>query len=129
MTPSPRGGLLDAIDDKTLTQVITNFTERMLSDERLGRHFGDINMARLRAHQRSFLLAALAGPELFNELTIATSHLPLGLSEQDFDRAVGHLTAGMLDAGVPDTAIAPIAERLEPLRSHIVAVQLRGHTA
>jgi hemoglobin len=121
MTPSRRGGLLDAIDDTTLTQVVINFHERMLADERLRRYFAGINMARLRAHQRSFLLAALAGPELFNGLTLATSHLPLGLSDDDFDRAVGHLTAGMVDAGVPAAAIAPIAQRLEPLRGHIVA--------
>jgi hemoglobin len=129
MTPSRRGGLLDAIDDSTLTQVISNFTERMALDERLGHYFAGINMARLRAHQRSFLLAALAGPELFNELTLATSHLPLGVSDDDFDRAIGHLTAGMVDAGVPDAAIAPIADRLQPLRPHIVAPRLRGRTA
>jgi hemoglobin len=126
MTPSRRGGLLDAIDDPTLTQVIHNFYERMVADDRLGHYFANINMARLRAHQRSFLLAALAGPELFNELTLATSHLPLGLSDDDFDRAVGHLTAGMVDAGVPAEAIAPIAGRLEPLRMHIVAAQIGG---
>jgi hemoglobin len=129
MTPSRRGGLLDAIDDSTLTHVIANFTERMALDERLGRYFAGINTARLRAHQRSFLLAALAGPELFNELTLSTSHLPLGVSDDDFDRAIGHLTAGMVDAGVPDAAIAPIADRLQPLRSHIVAPQLRGRIA
>jgi hemoglobin len=129
MTPSRGGGLLDAIDDTTLTQVISNFYERMLADERLSRYFVGINMARLRAHQRSFLLAALSGPELFNELTLATSHLPLGLSDDDFDRSVGHLTAGMVDAGVPDSAIAPIADRLEPLRVHIVSGQVGGRTA
>ena len=121
MTPSRRGGLLDAIDDTTLTQVIENFYERMVADERLSRYFAGINIAQLRAHQRSFLLAALAGPELFNDLTMAAAHLPLGLTDDDFDRAVGHLTAGMVDAGVPDSAIAPITDRLEPLRLHIVA--------
>ena len=129
MTPSRRGGLLDAIDDTTLTQVIHNFYERMLADDRLGHYFADINMARLRAHQRSFLLAALAGPELFNELTLATSHLPLGLTDDDFDRAVGHLTAAMVDAGVAASAISPIADRLEPLRVHVVAGPLGGRTA
>ena len=126
MTPSRRGGLLDAIDDTTLTQVIQNFYERMVGDERLSHYFAGINMAQLRAHQRSFLVAALAGPELFNDLTLAAAHLPLGLSDDDFDRAVRHLTEGMIDAGVPDAAIAPIADRLEPLRPHIVASRPGG---
>jgi hemoglobin len=126
MTPSRRGGLLDAIDEFTLTQVIENFYDRMVADERLSHYFAGINVAQLRAHQRSFLLAALSGPELFNELTLATSHLPLGLTDGDFDQAVGHLTAGMADAGVPPEAVAPIVERLEPLRAHIVATAPRG---
>lgn len=120
MTPSRRGGLLDAIDDDTLTQVIRNFYERMTADERLAHHFAGINLPRLRAHQRSFLLAALSGPELFNGLTLANLHLPLRLTDDDFDRSVKHLTASMLDAGLPAEAIMPIAERLEPLRPHIV---------
>ena len=121
MTPSRRGGLLDAIDDITLTQVIDNFYDRMLDDERLAHFFAGVNLVQLRAHQRSFLLAALSGPELFNELTLATSHLALGLTDDDFDRAVGHLMAGMADAGVEPATVAPVAERLEPLRAHIVA--------
>jgi hemoglobin len=126
MTPSRRGGLLDAIDDATLTQVIQNFYDRMLADDRLSHYFAGINIAQLRAHQRSFLLAALAGPELFNDLTMATAHLPLGLTDDDFDRAVGHLTASMVLAGVPDAATAPLADRLEPLRLHIVAGGFEG---
>ena len=129
MTPSRRGGLLDAIDDSTLTQVIENFYDRMLADERLARFFSGVNMAQLRAHQRSFLLAALSGPELFNDLTLATSHLPLGLTDDDFDRAVDHLLSGMADAGIPDATIAPIPERLEPLRVHIVVSPPRGRTS
>ncbi len=129
MTPSRRGGLLDAIDEATLTQVIENFYDRMVADERLAHYFAGVNMAKLRAHQRSFLLAALSGPELFNGLTLATSHLPLGLTDDDFDRSVAHLTAGMVQAGVPEAVVAPIAERLEPLRSHIVVGEVRGRTA
>ena len=126
MSPSRRGGLLDAIDDLTLTQVIENFYDRMLADQRLAQFFSDVNVAKLRAHQRSFLLAALSGPELFNDLTLAAAHLPLGLTHNDFDRAIGHLTAAMADAGVPDDAVAPIRERLEPLRVHITAASRRG---
>jgi hemoglobin len=129
MTPSRRGGLLDAIDDSTLTQVLANFSDRLLADTRLAHHFARVNMVQLRAHQRSFLLAALSGPELFNGLTLAASHLPLGLTDDDFDLAIGHLTAGMAEAGVPETAIAPIGARLEPLRAHIVGRQVRGRTA
>jgi hemoglobin len=129
MTPSRRGGLLETIDDSTLSQVITNFSDRLMADERLGRYFAGVNRAHLHAHQRSFLLAALAGPELFNELTMATAHLPLGLTDGDWDRAIGHLTAGMVDAGVAPSAISPVVDRLEPLRIHVVAAHLPGRTA
>jgi hemoglobin len=120
VTPSRRGGLLDAIDDETLTEVIRRFYERMTSDERLAHHFDGVNIPKLRAHQRSFLLAALTGPELLNGLTLANSHLPLRLTDDDFDRAIGHLIGSMQDAGIDPDAIEPIAARLEPLRAHIV---------
>jgi hemoglobin len=129
MTPSRRSGLLDALDDATLTQAISNFTDRILADSRLARFFGRMNLAMLHAHSRSFLLAALSGPELFNGLTLASSHLSLGLTDDDFDRAIGHLTSGMTDAGLPASVVAPIAERLEPLRIHVVAAEVRDRTA
>jgi hemoglobin len=129
MTPSRRGGLLDVLDESTLTRVLGNFHDRMLADERLANFFTGVNLTKLRAHQRSFLLAALSGPELFNGLTLATAHLPLRLTDDDFDRAIGHLTAGMADAGVAEGAITPIAERLEPLRAHTVQRRAQGRTA
>lgn len=118
--PAPTS-LLEGVDDEALTRVVAGFYDRMLADERVAHRFRNVNMPKLRAHQRSFLVAALGEPGTYNALTLEHAHLPLGISAAEFDIAVAHLRGSLLDVGVPPHAVDAISDRLGSLRRHIVA--------
>jgi hemoglobin len=77
-------------------------------------------MARLRAHQLAFLMAAIGGPNLFTGRAIAEAHAELKITNWAFDELIGHLATTLTDLGTTPAAVARLVRRLEPLRSAVV---------
>jgi hemoglobin len=101
---------------------VDDFYKRVLADPSLARFFDGIDMAGLKAHQRSFIAAAIGGPEVFAGRDMAIAHAGLGISDADFDAVVSHLVATLTSLSVPDDIIGQIGAALSPLRSDIVTV-------
>ncbi len=117
----PATSLLDGVEDEALTLAVAGFYDRMLADERVAHRFQNVNLPKLRAHQRSFLVAALADPGTYNALTLEHAHFRLDVTDDEFDIAVTHLRHSLMLAGVGMSAANEIAARLQELRPHIVA--------
>jgi hemoglobin len=120
-TSPPTRSLLDDVDDEALARAVSLFYDRMVDDERVSHYFDNVNMAKLRAHQRSFLVGALGDPGTLNGLTLQHAHYRLRLNDEEFDVTAGHLIRSLLDAGVPPPWEAEIRRRLERVRSYVVA--------
>jgi hemoglobin len=122
MTISRRGpALLEGVSDEALVAAVAEFYSRMLADERVAHYFENVNIPKLRAHQRSFLVAALGEPGTFNSLTLEHAHFPLSVRKDEFDIALEHLGASLRVAGVPADNVDAIAARVGLMRMHIVA--------
>jgi hemoglobin len=121
VTASAPTSLLDGVDDEALTRAVSGFYDRMLADERVAHRFRNVNLPKLRAHQRSFLVAALGSPGTYNPLTLQHAHFALGISDAEFEIAVAHLRDSLLEVGIPSSASDAIVRRLDSLRPHIVS--------
>ena len=99
---------------------VDDFYSRVLADMRLAPFFGGTDLERLKAHQRAFIAAAIAGPELFGGRDMVSAHAGLGIGHGDFDAVVGHLVGTLTGLGVPEETIGQIADVLAPLRHDIV---------
>ena len=106
--------------DAGMRAAVDVFYARVTGDETLAPFFVGIDLDRLRAHQRSFLSAALGGPELFTGRPLEHAHAGLGITEDHFDRLVDHLASTLGDLGVAPAAVAEVRERLDLLRSRVV---------
>jgi len=93
---------------------------RLREDPALSEHFVDLDMARLKAHQRSLLAAAIGGPEVYTAHDMAVAHRGLRITDRDFDAIVGHLVDTLAGLGAPTPVLARIGARLAPLRADIV---------
>jgi hemoglobin len=93
---------------------------RVTTDPELAQWFADIDMDRLRVHQRAFLVAAFGGPQLFGGRSLAQAHAHLAITDVAFDRIVATLMTALADLGVPNEAIAGVGRRLEETRADIV---------
>ncbi|HEY3882109.1 MAG TPA: group 1 truncated hemoglobin [Trebonia sp.] len=102
---------------------VDDFYVRVLADARLAPYFAGTDMSRLKAHQRSFIAAAVGGPEVFSGRDMGAAHAGLGITDADFDAVVGHLVDTLTGLGVPAETIGEIGGALAPLRGDIVTEQ------
>jgi hemoglobin len=93
---------------------------RLRDDPALAEYFVDVDMAQLKAHQRSFIAAAIGGPQVYSGRDMAAAHRGLDITDADFDAVVGHLVETLTGLGVPTATIGEIGAKLLPLRADIV---------
>jgi hemoglobin len=106
----------------SVSVAVDKFYGQVLSDPQLAPYFAGVDLDRLKSHQRSFIAAAIGGPDIYRGRDMAVAHANLGITDPDFDAVVGHLVETLTELGVPNEIIAEIGGALAPLRSDIVGV-------
>lgn len=106
--------------EETLAQVVEEFYERVLSDPPLAPYFRDIEMARLLAHQQSFLSAAFEGPDSYHGRELAEAHKGMGITQEQFERLTQHLFETLRGLGAEDAHIRVLESRLRSYTGAIV---------
>ena len=99
---------------------VDDFYARVLGDASLSSYFSGIDLDRLRAHQRDFFAAALGGPQRYRGRSMDVAHRGLDITDDAFDRVVGHLAGTLQALGVDDDMIGEVAGALAPLRAQVV---------
>lgn len=103
-----------------LALAVEDFYARVLGDSELAGYFGGVDLDRLKAHQRSFLAAAIGGSEIYAGRPLHEAHAPLAITQKHFDRVVGHLVDTLTELSVPAEVIGEIGSKLIPLQEQIV---------
>jgi len=101
---------------------VEEFYGRLLTDPQTAPFFDGIDLDTLKAHQRTFIAAAIGGSEIYAGRDMAAAHARLTIRNDDFDAFVGHLVDTLTSLGVPGATIAAIGGALAPLRADIVSV-------
>lgn len=99
------------------------FYQRVLDDADLQQWFAEVDLDRLRAHQRAFLTHALGGPDLFAGRSMAEAHAGLAITDDAFDAVVEHLVNALHDLGVPDDLLARVRETVDGVRADVVSAR------
>jgi hemoglobin len=105
------GAVAAAVDD---------FYVRVLGDASLAPYFENVDVARLKGHQRAFIAMALGGPESYDGRSMGDAHRGLSITSDAFAAVVDHLVATLKGLGVDDDTIAAIGAKLTPLEPEIV---------
>ena len=79
-----------------------------------------IDRARLQQHMTHFLMAALGGPRRYSGRGMEAAHAGRAITNEAFDRVIGHVVAVLESLGVPAPWITEVGAAVAPLRSHIV---------
>lgn len=102
---------------------VTVFYQRVLDDPDLRAWFADVDLQRLKAHQRAFLSNALGGPDLFAGRSMAEAHAGLAITDDAFQAVVEHLVMTLLDLGVAPERIERVRGTVEALRDEVVSAR------
>lgn len=103
-----------------LAAAVDVFYAKVLADPELAGYFEGVDLGRLKAHQRSFLAAAVGGSEIYAGRPMKEVHAPLAVTQKHFDRVVGHLVDTLTELSVPAETIGEIGSKLIPLQEQIV---------
>lgn len=104
------------------------FYRKVLDDQRLVPYFKDINLARLKAHQRAMLTAVTGGDqdeyadmdEAMDRLRVA--HERLRITRGDFNAVATHLVSTLVELGVDPPLVEQLTPTILRLRETIVTV-------
>lgn len=103
-----------------LAAAVEDFYARVLADTELVGYFEGVDIERLKAHQRSFLAAAVGGSEIYAGRAMKEAHARSAITQKHFDRVVGHLVDTLTELSVPADIIGEIGSKLIPLQELIV---------
>jgi hemoglobin len=99
---------------------VSNFYERVLTDDSLIGYFDDVELPRLMRHQRAFIGMALGGPVVYAGRDMKAAHAGLGITPEAFATVVQHLVDTLAGLGVPEDIVNTIVGALAPLQDDIV---------
>jgi hemoglobin len=103
-----------------LRSAVDKLYDRIHADPLLAPYFAGVDMPTLRRHQVDMLSAATGGPQKYSGRDMAKAHAGLDITDEAFDRVVGHLNATLVETGADDGAIRAVLGALVPLRPSIV---------
>jgi hemoglobin len=100
--------------------VVTVFYNRVTADPALAHWFEDVDLSRLRAHQRAFVSMALGGPGMFSGRSLPEAHAGLGITDEAFDTMLAHLETALADIDASRETIGQLLGALEASRAQVV---------
>lgn len=105
-----------------ITTAVDQFYGRVLGDESLAHYFDGADVTKVKQHQVALLSTVSGGPDAYSGRTMELSHRRLGVTDEAFDKVVGHLGATLDDLGVDPDVRDQVAAVLVAQREHIVTV-------
>ena len=99
---------------------VDDFYARVLADASLASYFSGVDLDRLRAHRARLLRDRARGPQRYRGRSMDVAHRGLDITDDAFDRVVGHLAGTLRALGVDDDTIGEVAGALAPLRAQVV---------
>lgn len=101
--------------------LVSDFYDKVLESERLGRYFETIDMRRLVDHQTKFLAAVMGGPASFSDAQLTRSHTHLGITDEEFDEMAELLEETLEDGGLADADVERLIAHVESLRKFVTS--------
>jgi hemoglobin len=106
--------------EPAITEAVDRFYRRVLDDSDLAPVFDGTDLDRLKAHQAALLVKVLGGPDRYSGRSLAAAHRGLGITDDQYERVGGHLTAVLEELGASGRALAAVTTTLAAVRPDIV---------
>lgn len=109
--------------EEAVAALIEKFYMKMLEDIRVVEFFTNVDIDRLKSHQRSFFCNSLKGEPRSDMSYLARVHEPLverGLNDDHYDVAVEHIVSSLKELNVSEDHILKIVNLLECFRSEVL---------
>lgn len=106
-----------------ISAVADNLLPRLMADDLLGRFWqnrGEDGIKREKQLLVDFLCASAGGPMYYTGRDMLTSHRGMGISENDWQRFIGHVNDTLTHFGVADAEKNDVLAFVESTKAEIV---------
>ena len=101
-------------------QIVTDTIANHEKNPSIAHYFQDVDKDKLAAHVTAFFAAGTGGPNKYEGRDMTSAHANMGLSNDDFDKAVADVLLALDQNGIGDTEKAEVATILESLRPAVM---------
>jgi len=108
---------------EVIENVVDDFYDRVLSDERVIHHFEDSDTTKLRSHQVQFISAVTGGPVDYSGEDMREAHKGMGITDEEFGVIAEHLETALAENGASEEVREEVLGKVEGLRSDVVEVR------
>ena len=116
-----RLGAWDGIE-KIVSDTVANHQK----NDAIAHYFDDVDLDKLVAHVTAFFAAGTGGPAKYEGRDMTSAHATMGLSDDDFDKAVADVLLALDQNGIGDAEKAEVAAILESLRPAVMGTAEAG---
>ncbi|MBU1283762.1 MAG: group 1 truncated hemoglobin [Gammaproteobacteria bacterium] len=118
----PKDGSLyrDLGEQAGITRIVEGMLLNIAADARIGRHFENIDIVRLRDKLVEQICFEAGGPCTYTGDSMEESHKGQNLTPSDFNALVENLQDAMSAQGVPMPAQNRLLARLAPMRAQVI---------
>ena len=105
---------------QVLRRAVDLFTDLLLGDPAVAGHFGAKDTGAWRRHQLEVPAAAVGGPQRNSATSTVAAPGAECLTDEEFNRVLGHLRAALAEVGAGEVAIRDVIEAASQIRDLIV---------
>lgn len=106
--------------DVAVKEAVERFYARVFDDERLAPYFSGVDERKLKRHQAMLVAQLLGGPQRYDGRDLGEAHAHLGVTQDDFDRVIGHFASALRELGVDEAAVSRAGAALSGYQPEIV---------
>lgn len=97
------------------------FYDKVLADPELAGYFSNVDMVGQRRHLALMLTVVLGGPNEYSGRGLAEAHQPMDIPLEHYVKVGEHLTATLVELGVPADIIGDVQGVLAQVQDQVVA--------
>jgi hemoglobin len=101
-------------------QIVTDTIANHERNPAIAHYFADVDNQELAGHVTAFFAAGTGGPSKYEGRDMTTTHASMGLSNDDFDKAVADVLLALDQNDIGDAEKAEVAAILESLRPAVM---------
>ena len=106
--------------EPAVNEAVKRFYIRVLGDPDLAPVFEHVDMDKLHEHQVKLFSKVLGGPDAYSGRALDAAHRGLGITDSQYTKVVGHLTAVLEELSVGESAIGAVQGTLAEVRPAVV---------
>ena len=101
-------------------QIVTDTIANHQKNPAIAHYFAEVDADKLAAHVTAFFAAGTGGPNKYEGRDMTSAHADMGLSNDDFDKAVADVLLALDKNGIGDAEKTEVATILESLRPAVM---------